>query len=124
MSKLEEKFDKAMKQGDIKRGGKTKEKLALAERKAMLARNDYIMTLAASNAFKQRYFGVEMPNVVDVLDQNFHDCLRQILLLYRQLCDQFGALIFGMLVGCVKSDRERFCMCVSLFVSLCVCVCV
>ena len=88
-----------MKQGDIKRGGKTKEKLALAERKAMLARNDYIMTLAASNAFKQRYFGVEMPNVVDVLDQNFHDCLRQILLLYRQLCDQFGALIFGMLVG-------------------------
>jgi hypothetical protein len=59
----------------------------------MLSRNDYIMALTSVNAYKTRLFSSELQNIVDALDQNFHDSLRQSFALFYQANLQTGLFI-------------------------------
>lgn len=58
----------------------------MAEKKATGTRNEYLLALAASNAYKKRYYKHELGALVDVMDRRFHDTLRQLVSTFKDGC--------------------------------------
>lgn len=53
-----------------------KNDLDKSERKATMARNEFLLSLASANAIRKRYFEIELGDLFDALDFEYHDALR------------------------------------------------
>jgi hypothetical protein len=60
-----------------------REKLIEQEKRATEARNEYILSLLACNAFKEKYYQSELSVLVDTMDQTYFDSYRYIFQLYH-----------------------------------------
>ena len=106
-ARAEEKFDKAQGKGESKKSDKVcslhpihqvhiimfcdaqrREKLILYEKQAMTARNEYLLSLGACNAFKERYYQAEVSALIDAMDQSFFDSFR---VAFQQYYDKAAA---------------------------------
>ncbi|XP_048453793.1 F-BAR and double SH3 domains protein 2 isoform X7 [Rhincodon typus] len=52
--------------------------------KANHARNDYLLTLAAANAHQDRYYQIDLVNMMMALDGNFYDHLKEYLMVFNR----------------------------------------
>uniref|UniRef100_A0A4W3JMP7 FCH and double SH3 domains 2 n=1 Tax=Callorhinchus milii TaxID=7868 RepID=A0A4W3JMP7_CALMI len=52
--------------------------------KANHARNDYLLTLAAANAHQDRYYQIDLVNMMSALDGNFYDHLKEYLMVFSR----------------------------------------
>ncbi|XP_032879059.1 F-BAR and double SH3 domains protein 2 isoform X5 [Amblyraja radiata] len=52
--------------------------------KANHARNDYLLTLAAANAHQDRYYQIDLINMMTALDGNFYDHLKEYLMVFNR----------------------------------------
>ncbi|XP_078258293.1 F-BAR and double SH3 domains protein 2 isoform X1 [Rhinoraja longicauda] len=52
--------------------------------KANHARNDYLLTLAAANAHQDRYYQIDLINLMTALDGNFYDHLKEYLMVFNR----------------------------------------
>ncbi|XP_072433199.1 F-BAR and double SH3 domains protein 2-like isoform X7 [Chiloscyllium punctatum] len=52
--------------------------------KANHARNDYLLTLAAANAHQDRYYQIDLVNMMLALDGNFYDHLKEYLMVFNR----------------------------------------
>ncbi|XP_072118923.1 F-BAR and double SH3 domains protein 2-like isoform X3 [Mobula birostris] len=52
--------------------------------KANHARNDYLLTLAAANAHQDRYYQIDLVNMMTALDGNFHEHLKEYLMVFNR----------------------------------------
>uniref|UniRef100_UPI00398F3528 F-BAR and double SH3 domains protein 2-like n=1 Tax=Pristiophorus japonicus TaxID=55135 RepID=UPI00398F3528 len=52
--------------------------------KANHARNDYLLTLAAANAHQDRYYQIDLVNMMTALDGNFYDHLKEYLMVFNR----------------------------------------
>eukprot|EP00049_Salpingoeca_infusionum_P000429 m.39909 g.39909 ORF g.39909 m.39909 type:complete len:1225 (-) comp10365_c0_seq4:3299-6973(-) len=89
--KANESLEKAKKQG--KKTEKAKEKVQQCEVRTTAARNSYVLALAGANAFKQRYYKIEVRELVNCMDVHYHDTFRYIFRLYRDLSMQAEAIV-------------------------------
>ena len=53
-----------------------KNDLDKSERKATMARNEFLLSLASANAIRKRYFEIELGDLLDALDFEYHDALQ------------------------------------------------
>ncbi|XP_059819944.1 F-BAR and double SH3 domains protein 2-like isoform X4 [Hypanus sabinus] len=52
--------------------------------KANHARNDYLLTLAAANAHQDRYYQIDLVNMMTALDGNFYEHLKEYLMVFNR----------------------------------------
>ena len=76
--------------------------MILYEKQAMNARNEYLLSLGACNAFKERYYQSEVSALIDTMDQSFFDSFR---LAFQQYYDKAAATGFN-----------SFCLTSALFI--------
>eukprot|EP00056_Hartaetosiga_gracilis_P013336 m.220209 g.220209 ORF g.220209 m.220209 type:complete len:1370 (+) comp13829_c1_seq2:102-4211(+) len=114
--KAVEQHQKAIDKGQLKKGGKMKEKVSSAEKKSTLARNEYILSRTASNTRKKRFYDVEVGRLFDVMDLYYHSSIRYTFKILDDMHKQNLAIeerCFGTVIGCAKeispqNDREKF----------------
>ena len=70
-----------------------REKLVQYEKDATASRNEYILSLVSSNAYKERYYQTELSGLIDTMDQNFFDTLRSAIQSYADRCTTSGQLV-------------------------------
>ncbi|EGD78350.1 hypothetical protein PTSG_09416 [Salpingoeca rosetta] len=115
-AKAEESWDKAKEKGQIKKGEKMKEKVVLAEKKAVAARNEYVLSLFSANACKRRYYKREISHLVDAMDKYFHSNFRHIFKIFRDLSMQAEAIVTKSIETVhdtassvsAKAEKEKF----------------
>ena len=86
------------------------------EKKAVEARNEYILALIGNNAFKQQYYQRELANIVDAMDNNYHDSMRALFEIYNSLMSTADAASASALQIILKSahcldplkDKNKF----------------
>eukprot|EP00730_Choanoeca_flexa_P020032 TRINITY_DN9794_c0_g1_i1.p1 TRINITY_DN9794_c0_g1~~TRINITY_DN9794_c0_g1_i1.p1 ORF type:complete len:1088 (+),score=284.97 TRINITY_DN9794_c0_g1_i1:1627-4890(+) len=91
-NKAEESLDKARGKGQLKKGEKLKDKTMQANRKVILASNEYALSLNIANALKGRYYKREVASLFDTMDLHFHDGVKYVFQLYRDLSMQSEAV--------------------------------
>eukprot|EP01137_Pigoraptor_chileana_P032289 Opistho-2@21427 len=77
----------------VKEADKMREALLQQERRALLARNEYILTVQGANAHRIRYFESDIISLIDVLDRKYHDTFSNIL---HDFVKAENDVIFGM----------------------------
>lgn len=90
--KANEALDTAKSKGQLKKGEKLREKSGLANKKALQARNEYLMSLVGANAGKDRYYSREISNIVDSMDSHYHESFRYVFQLYHDLSRKTDAV--------------------------------
>eukprot|EP00055_Hartaetosiga_balthica_P015628 m.93653 g.93653 ORF g.93653 m.93653 type:complete len:1305 (-) comp8917_c3_seq4:906-4820(-) len=114
--KAVEQHSKALEKGQLKKGGKMKEKVTAAEKKATAARNDYILAREAANSRKNRFYDVEVGRIVDVMNLFFHSSVRYTFKILHDMFKQnqaieqrcFESISSSAQAVSVAVDREHF----------------
>ena len=70
-----------------------RDKLVQYEKQATAARNEYLLSLASCNAFKEKFYQTELSGLVDTMDQNFFDTMRHGFQIYHDRSVHAGTAI-------------------------------